>query len=107
MLFQAAPLPPGHMQTPQMFAMPPPLPNQPVSPIQHGMGHPSFTGPPGPGPSKIDPNQIPHPIPTSSVILFETRQNNQANPPPVCLVPLFFYIFMVLSSKCILLLICM
>ncbi|XXG89055.1 hypothetical protein AAC387_Pa12g1151 [Persea americana] len=79
---QAAPLPPGHMQTPQMFAMPPPLPNQPVSPVQHGMGHPSFTGPPGPGPSKIDPNQIPHPIPTSSVILFETRQNNQANLPP-------------------------
>lgn len=79
---QAAPLPPGHMQTPQMFAMPPPLPNQPVSPVQHGMGHPSFTGPPGPGPSKIDPNQIPHPVPTSSVILFETRQNNQANPPP-------------------------
>ncbi|KAK1353434.1 Transport protein Sec24-like [Heracleum sosnowskyi] len=34
------------------------------------------------GPSKIDPNQIPRPIPSSSVVFHETRQGNQANPPP-------------------------
>lgn len=77
-------MPRGAMQTPQMYAMPPPLPNQPMSPVQHGVSHPSLTGPPVHGQSKIDPNQIPHPIPPDSVILFETRQNDQANPPPVC-----------------------
>ncbi|KAI3856414.1 hypothetical protein MKW92_012316 [Papaver armeniacum] len=35
-----------------------------------------------PGSSKIDPNQIPRPIPASTVTLFETRQNGQASIPP-------------------------
>ncbi|KAI3856673.1 hypothetical protein MKX03_026798 [Papaver bracteatum] len=35
-----------------------------------------------PGSSKIDPNQIPRPIPASTVTLFETRQNGQASVPP-------------------------
>lgn len=34
-------------------------------------------------PSKIDPNQIPRPIPETSVIIFETRQGGQAAVPPV------------------------
>lgn len=64
---------------PRMYGMPPPLPNQTtaISPV---------VGQPGgamPGLSKIDPNQIPRPIPGSSVTLHDTRQNNQANPPPV------------------------
>ncbi|KAK5802541.1 hypothetical protein PVK06_030142 [Gossypium arboreum] len=33
-------------------------------------------------PTKIDPNQIPRPIPSSSPIVYETRQGNSANPPP-------------------------
>ncbi|KAL8153605.1 hypothetical protein V2J09_011365 [Rumex salicifolius] len=52
------------------------LPNQHIG--QAPMGQ---TGPMG-GSSKIDPNQIPRPIPSSSVLIHETRQNNQANPPP-------------------------
>ncbi|KVH93970.1 Gelsolin domain-containing protein [Cynara cardunculus var. scolymus] len=79
---QNAPPPPisGSAQPPRMFGMPPPLPNQQsmatISPA---------TGPSGnavSGPSKIDPNQIPRPVPSSSVLLHETRQGNQANPPP-------------------------
>ncbi|OQU83439.1 hypothetical protein SORBI_3005G114800 [Sorghum bicolor] len=33
-------------------------------------------------PSKIDPNQIPRPMPESSVIIYETRQGGQATIPP-------------------------
>ncbi|XP_016668388.2 uncharacterized protein [Gossypium hirsutum] len=33
-------------------------------------------------PTKIDPNQIPRPISSSSPIVYETRQGNSANPPP-------------------------
>lgn len=68
------PLIPGSMQQQQrVFGMPPggpPLPNQSMTMGQTGQ-------------SKIDPNQIPRLTPSSTVILHETRQNNQANPPPV------------------------
>ncbi|KAL0415590.1 UNVERIFIED_CONTAM: protein transport protein Sec24-like CEF [Sesamum latifolium] len=60
------------MQKPQMFGMPPgqpPLPNQSMSLGQTGQ-------------SKIDPNQIPRLSTSSSVILHETRHDNQANLPP-------------------------
>ncbi|KAI3772802.1 hypothetical protein L6452_03996 [Arctium lappa] len=79
---QNVPPPPmsGSAQPPRMFGMPPPLPNQQamatISPAM-GAGGAAVTGP-----SKIDPNQIPRPIPNSSVLLHETRQGNQANPPP-------------------------
>ncbi|KAL2492176.1 Protein transport protein Sec24-like [Abeliophyllum distichum] len=71
---QVAPHPPipGPMQQPRMYGMPPsptPLPNQSMA-LSHT------------GQSKIDPNQIPRPIRSSSVIIHETRQGNQANPPP-------------------------
>uniref|UniRef100_A0A0E0RGN8 Zinc finger Sec23/Sec24-type domain-containing protein n=1 Tax=Oryza rufipogon TaxID=4529 RepID=A0A0E0RGN8_ORYRU len=33
-------------------------------------------------PSKIDPNQIPRPMPETSVVIFETRQGGQAAVPP-------------------------
>ncbi|KAJ1256697.1 hypothetical protein BS78_K333200 [Paspalum vaginatum] len=33
-------------------------------------------------PSKIDPNQIPRPMPEASVIIYETRQGGQATVPP-------------------------
>lgn len=70
----------GSVQPPRMFGMPPPLPNQQslatISPAM-GAGVGAVTGP-----SKIDPNQIPRPIPNSSVLIHETRQGNQANPPP-------------------------
>ncbi|KAH6803284.1 Sec23/Sec24 protein transport family protein [Perilla frutescens var. frutescens] len=72
---QVAPPPPmpGPMQQPpRMFGMPPggtSLPNQSMALNQAGQ-------------SKIDPNQIPRLAPSSAVILHETRQGNQANPPP-------------------------
>ncbi|KAL0429643.1 UNVERIFIED_CONTAM: protein transport protein Sec24-like CEF [Sesamum radiatum] len=74
---QVAPPPiPGPMQPqPRMFGMPPggpPLPNQSMALNQTGQ-------------SKIDPNQIPRLTPSSAVILHETRQGNQANPPPLAL----------------------
>ncbi|KAL0425234.1 UNVERIFIED_CONTAM: protein transport protein Sec24-like [Sesamum radiatum] len=74
---QVAPPPiPGPMQQqPRMFGMPPggpPLPNQSMALNQTGQ-------------SKIDPNQIPRLTPSSAVILHETRQGNQANPPPLAL----------------------
>ncbi|KAL8208448.1 hypothetical protein R6Q57_007860 [Mikania cordata] len=71
---------PGSGQPPRMYGMQPPLPNQQsmatISPTM-GAGGTAVTGP-----SKIDPNQIPRPIPNTSVLLHETRQGNQANPPP-------------------------
>lgn len=61
-------------QPPRMFGMPPgggqSLPNQSMALNQAGQ-------------SKIDPNQIPRLAPSASVIVHETRQANQANPPPV------------------------
>ncbi|PRQ41322.1 putative von Willebrand factor, type A, Zinc finger, Sec23/Sec24-type, sec23/Sec24, trunk [Rosa chinensis] len=66
-------------QAPRMLGMPPPMPNQSMTAISHAVGQ---TGAPVAGPSKIDPSQIPRPIPDSSVVLHETRQGNQANPPP-------------------------
>ncbi|XP_031111153.1 protein transport protein Sec24-like At4g32640 [Ipomoea triloba] len=71
--------PPGSMQPPRMYGIPPPLQSQSVASIAPPLSH---TGASVTGPSKIDPNQIPRPIPGSSVILHETRQDNQANPPP-------------------------
>lgn len=68
------------MQPPRMFGMPPPPPNQSMTTISPAIGQ---TGSPAATQSKIDPNQIPRPVPNSSVILFDTRQGNQANLPPV------------------------
>ncbi|KAL7160754.1 hypothetical protein ACSBR2_041416 [Camellia fascicularis] len=78
---QMAPHPsvPGSAQPPRMFGMPPQPPNQSMATISPAMGH---MGASMAGPSKIDPNQIPRPIPSSSVILHDTRQGNQANLPP-------------------------
>ncbi|XP_076955406.1 protein transport protein SEC24 B-like [Bidens hawaiensis] len=81
---QNAPPPPilGSAQPPTMYGMQPPLPNQQamatISPAM-GAGGSAVTGP-----SKIDPSQIPRPIPSPSpsVLLHETRQGNQAIPPP-------------------------
>ncbi|CAL1382089.1 unnamed protein product [Linum trigynum] len=69
---------PGSMPPPRMYGMPPPMQNQ-MTAISPVIGQ---TGGTQPGASKIDPNQIPRPIPSSSVILHDTRQGNQANPPP-------------------------
>ncbi|XVF64559.1 hypothetical protein PTKIN_Ptkin09bG0178500 [Pterospermum kingtungense] len=66
-------------QPPRMFGMPHQLPNQAMTTIPPAMGQP---GAPLSGPSKIDPNQIPRPIPSSSPTVYETRQGNSANPPP-------------------------
>ncbi|XP_004298636.1 PREDICTED: protein transport protein Sec24-like At4g32640 isoform X1 [Fragaria vesca subsp. vesca] len=78
---QVPPPPPisQSQQAPGMYGMPPPMPNQSMTAISHAVGQ---TGAPVAGPSKIDPNQIPRPAPDSSVVLHETRQGNQANPPP-------------------------
>ncbi|VVA14675.1 PREDICTED: transport [Prunus dulcis] len=76
---QAPQTAPTSLQQQTMFGTPPSLPNQSMTSISHAVGQ---TGAPVAGPSKIDPNQIPRPIPNSSVIVHETRQCNQANPPP-------------------------
>ncbi|XP_057475102.1 protein transport protein SEC24 C-like isoform X2 [Actinidia eriantha] len=73
------PLMPGSVQAPRMFGMPPQPPNQAMATISPAMGP---MGSSMAVPSKIDPNQIPRPMPSSSVILHETRQGNQANLPP-------------------------
>nr|WDD38968.1 transport protein Sec24 [Fagopyrum tataricum] len=71
-----------HHQPPYAFGSAPPLstsgilPNQSMSQTAMGQG-----GPMG-GHNRIDPKQIPRPISNSSVIIHETRQNNQANLPP-------------------------
>lgn len=79
----ATPLP-GTMQAPpRMFGMPPPNPlGQQMPPIPPVMGHAPLTPSQMGAPSKIDPNQIPRPTPSSSVAQFETRQGNQASIPP-------------------------
>jgi protein transport protein SEC24 len=43
-------------------------------------------------PSKIDLNQIPRPGSSSSPIVYETRVENKANPPPVCHITLILEI---------------
>lgn len=78
---QGPPLPPVAPQSSRVYGMPPTL-NQSMAPVPPVMGHPSVAGAPGVGPSKIDPNQIPRPVSSSSMAIFETRQNNQANTPP-------------------------
>lgn len=75
---------PGTAQPPRMYGMPPPpLPNQSMTTIGQ-------TGAPVAGASKIDPNQIPRPLPSSSVTVHATRQGNQANPPPVIISSISF-----------------
>nr|CAD1818545.1 unnamed protein product [Ananas comosus var. bracteatus] len=60
--------------------------NQMMPPPPPAMGYSPHAGTQMSTPLKIDPNQIPRPMPTSSVVVFETRQGNQANaanvPPP-------------------------
>lgn len=71
---------PGSLQPPRMYGMQTPLQNQSMATIPPPMGQGgSSMG----GPSKIDPNQIPRPIPTSNVTIYETRVGNQASIPPV------------------------
>lgn len=91
------PPPATGIQTPGMFGMPPPprALSQTIPPVPPAMGHPSGSGvlgmtqPGSPatgsqtsGTSRIDPNQIPRPLSTSTSLIFETRTNNQANLPP-------------------------
>ncbi|XP_017698115.3 protein transport protein Sec24-like At4g32640 [Phoenix dactylifera] len=67
---------------PRMFGMPPHTPGQTMASVPPVMGHSPLAGHQVSTPSKIDPNQIPRPVPSTSVVLFETRQGNQANIPP-------------------------
>ncbi|XP_039056227.1 protein transport protein Sec24-like At4g32640 [Hibiscus syriacus] len=67
-----------HAQPPRMYGMPQ-LPNQAATTIPPAMGQP---GAPMSGSSKIDPNQIPRPVPSATPIMYETRHGNSANPPP-------------------------
>ncbi|XP_078433802.1 protein transport protein SEC24 C-like [Wolffia australiana] len=78
--YQVPPSMPGVMQAPpRMYGM-----------AAHGQstGFPTAVGQSpiaaaqGSSPSKIDPNQIPRPVPTLSETIFETRLGNQANLPP-------------------------
>ncbi|GAV90421.1 Gelsolin domain-containing protein/zf-Sec23_Sec24 domain-containing protein/Sec23_trunk domain-containing protein/Sec23_helical domain-containing protein/Sec23_BS domain-containing protein [Cephalotus follicularis] len=78
---QVAPPPtvPGSVQPPTIYGMPSPLPHQPMTAMSHAIGQ---SGSPMAG-TKIDRAQIPRPVPnSSSVVLHDTRQGNQANIPP-------------------------
>ncbi|KAG1331481.1 Protein transport protein Sec24-like [Cocos nucifera] len=80
---QGAPPMPGTMQAPpRMFGMPPNMSGQPMAPFPPVTGHSPLAGHQVSTQSKIDPNQIPRPVPSTSPTLFETRQGNQANIPP-------------------------
>lgn len=57
-----------------------PVPNQSMTSVSNS------------SPSKIDLNQIPRPGSSSSPIMYETRVQNQANPPPVSHIILIFEI---------------
>jgi protein transport protein SEC24 len=60
---------------------------QPMTPPPGSvMGYSPHAGAQVGTPSKIDPNQIPRPVPSSSALAyFETRQGTVVSPPPVCL----------------------
>ncbi|XP_020247316.1 protein transport protein Sec24-like At4g32640 [Asparagus officinalis] len=79
----AVPMPSGMQAPPRMFGMPPTNSmGQQVAPVPPVMGHSPLSTSQIGGPSKIDPNQIPRPTPSSSIAQFETRQSNQACIPP-------------------------
>lgn len=63
--------------------MAPTMSNSLQPPTMYGMPQSAVSHIGGPTASKVDPNQIPRATPSSAVILHETRQGNQANPPPV------------------------
>uniref|UniRef100_A0A1D1Z3K7 Protein transport protein Sec24-like At4g32640 n=1 Tax=Anthurium amnicola TaxID=1678845 RepID=A0A1D1Z3K7_9ARAE len=80
---QGPPAMPGSMPPPpRMYGMPPLPTNPAIGPIPSAMSHSPHAGVQGSSPSKIDPNQIPRPMPSTSVTHFETRQGNQASIPP-------------------------
>lgn len=79
---------PGSMQPPRMIGVSPQLQSQSMTTIPPPIGQ---TGAPVAASSKIDPQQIPRPIPGSSVIICDTREGNQANPPPVFYLSLVLY----------------
>lgn len=88
-LFQAvAPISSMAQAPPRMFGAPPSSLSQSLPLVPPVMGNSPLAGPHSSTPSKIDPNQIPRPMSSSSAIVFETRQGNQVNSPPV-----FFQLF--------------
>ncbi|KAK6288783.1 hypothetical protein POUND7_000324 [Theobroma cacao] len=66
---------PDAFQPPRVFGMPPLQPNQLSPAIDQ-------TGTSLEGSWKSNSDQVPRPSPSSSTILHDTRQGNQANPPP-------------------------
>lgn len=66
---------PDAVQLPRMFGMPLPQPNQFPAIDQNGASLEDSW--------KTNSNQVPRPTPSSSIILHDTQQGNQANPPPV------------------------
>lgn len=83
---------PGSVQPPRMYGMPPPGTTQTMA----AMSAISQTGP-----SKIDPNQIPRPLPNSSVVVHETRVGNQAAFPPVFFTLLYSFIWLEYINSCL------
>ncbi|KAK9153445.1 hypothetical protein Sjap_000925 [Stephania japonica] len=75
----------GTMPPPRMYGMAPPLPGQAVPVVPPVMGSLPVSGAPTTGLSQVDVDQMPRPLPSSSIIFFETRQGGEANYP--CPVP--------------------
>ncbi|XVF31201.1 hypothetical protein REPUB_Repub16aG0125100 [Reevesia pubescens] len=67
---------PNVVQPPRMFGIPPPQLNQSLPPAIEQTGASLEDS------WKTNLNQVPRPSPNSSIILHDTRQSNQANPPP-------------------------
>lgn len=67
---------------PQMFGASPSSLTQRMPPVPPVMGNSPLAMTQPSIPPHVDPNQIPRPIPGSSVEIFETRQGNHANNPP-------------------------
>jgi protein transport protein SEC24 len=77
-------MPPPPRALSQTMPPVPPSMGHPSGPGVLGMGQPGSpaTGAQTSGTSRIDPNQIPRPLSTSTSLIFETRADNQANLPP-------------------------
>ena len=74
------------MGTQTSAPLPPPSMGQYLAP---GVSQPGSPANSGGNSSRIDPNQIPRPQTSSTVIHFETRVNGQAALPPVWCMPYF------------------
>lgn len=76
-------VPPVTTSMPTMVAMPPFQLDQSMIANSFSMSQMPIGG----ASVKIDSDEAPHPTPSFSTIVYETRQGKLVDPPPVCLLP--------------------